>query len=291
MTNQPLLFWVFLAAQILLWIYIASCFNKDVFFNLYVHRARTLLFKPVTFVQSIAPKCPDWVAAALLFVFAILLHCAFAKATNKPLFFKIGGNSHVLLANLKSLPASAGFSLMTFVLIICQINVIRILMMLRFGKWSKNAVVECLDTVCFPLSIPKLEVSAIATAVCLLGSTALMSMASAGSVGVTESGSMAVIPALVDKPLLALQFGILSIVDILLLLKSAIVALVIISIGGLLTGKLPIMGMANEWLSAFSRIFLKTPLVVGMFDLTPLLIYYLASFVHDILTGLVNGAF
>ncbi len=289
MTNQPLLFWVFLAAQILLWIYVASCFNKDVFFNLYVNRARTLLFKPVTFVQSIAPKCPDWVAAAILVAFTFLLHCAFAKASNNALSFKIGYNN--LSANLKSLPRSALFSLMTFVVIVCQINIIRIFMMLRFGKWSKNAVVECLDTVCFPLSIPKLEYSAIATSACLLLSTSLMYMASVGSLGVTASGGSAILPSIVDKPLLVLQLGLLAIVDILLLLKSAIVALVIISIGGLVTGKLPIMGMANEWLSAFSRIFLKTPLVIGMFDLTPLIIYYLANIVHNILVGLVNGAF
>ena len=289
MTNQPLLFWVFLAAQLLLWIYIASCFNKDVFFNLYVNRARTLLFKPVTFVQSIAPKCPDWVAAGILFIFTFLLHCAFAKASNNALSFRIGYNN--LSANLKSLPASAIFSLMTFVVIVCQINIIRMVMMLRFGKWSKNAVIECLDTVCFPLSIPKLEVSAIATAVCLLGSTSLMSMAAAGVVGVTGTGDIAILPSLADKPILAVQFGLLAIVDILLLLKSAVVALVIVSIGGLVTGKLPIMGMANEWLSAFSRIFIKKPLTLGMFDLTPLLIYYLAEYIHAFLANLINGMF
>lgn len=287
MISPNIVFWIFTVAQLILWIYIVSCFSKDVFFNLYVNRARTLLFKPVTFVQSIAPRCPEWVAATILLVFTLLLHCAFAKASDKPLTFLIG--DHLMLANLKSLPASALFSLMTFIVILCQINLIRILMMLRFGKWSRNAVIECLDTVCSPLSIPKLEYAAAATAACLLVSTTLMALASSGSWTLNDSPEVTFLPSLAAKPLLALKLGILSILDILMLFKSAIAVLVIISIGGLVTGKLVIMGMANEWLSSFSRIFVKNPLTIGVFDITPLIIYYLADFVHSFLVDLVNG--
>ncbi len=287
MISPNVVFWIFTLSQLILWIYIVSCFSKDVFFNLYVNRARTFLFKPVTFVQSIAPKCPEWIAAAILLAFTLLLHCAFAKASNKPLSFQIGDK--MMRANLNSFPASALFSLMTFVIIVCQINLIRILMMLRFGKWSKTAVVECLDTVCSPLSIPKLKYSAAATALCLLGATSVMALTSSGSFHLNEMGEFALLPSLASNPLLSLKLGLLSFLDILLLFKFAIMVLVVISIGGLVTGKLVIMGMANEWLSSFSRIFVKNPLTVGVFDITPLIIYYLTDFVHTFLVGLVNG--
>ena len=57
MSAPTLFFWIYTGALLLLWIYIASSFGRDVFYNLYVNRARTLLYKPVTWVQSIAPRC------------------------------------------------------------------------------------------------------------------------------------------------------------------------------------------------------------------------------------------
>lgn len=89
-TSNFFFFWITTGALLLLWIYIASSFGKDVFFNLYVNRARTLLFRPVTWVQSIAPRCADWAAAALLFGFVLLLRAALAKASGKPLFHVVG---------------------------------------------------------------------------------------------------------------------------------------------------------------------------------------------------------
>ena len=288
MADQSLLFWIFTAAQILLWIYLVSCFSRDVFFNLYVNRARTFLFKPVTWVQSILPRFPEWGAAALLFVFVTILHAAFARASDKPVVFTIG--SVPFYANLKSLPAAAMFGLASFGIIIAQINLVRIGMVLRYGQKTRNGVIECLDTVCWPLSIPRAQFSALTTAATLFVATLFIAIAS-GTINLNAIQNAPAFEATIAIGKIGFRFTLFSIIDVLILLRSAVVALVLLSIGGLLTGKLPIMGMANEWLNAISRIFLPKPITVGMFDLTPLIIFYAANFIHNILINAVTTLF
>lgn len=288
MASQSFLFWIFTAAQILLWIYLVSCFSRDRFFNLYVNRARTLLFKPVTWVQSILPNFPEWGAAALLFAFVTILHAAFARAGGQPMDFAIGGRA--FSANLTSLPAAAAFGLATFAIMVAQINLVRMGMELRYGKRTKNSVIECLDTVCWPLSIPRVQFSALASAGVLFVATLLVASAS-GAFNLTWMKSAPPLDATLVLGKAGLQLTLFAIIDVLILLRTSVVALVILSIGGLLTAKLPIMGMANEWLNAISRIFLRNPLTVGMFDLTPLIIFYGANFIHSILINAVTNFF
>ena len=77
-------------ALLFLWIYVASCFSNDVFFNLYVNRVRTWLFRPVTWVQNIAPKCPEWMAATILLVLLLLLRGA--SSAQNPAFSVLSEN-------------------------------------------------------------------------------------------------------------------------------------------------------------------------------------------------------
>ena len=288
MASQTLLYWIFTAAQILFWIYLVSCFSGDVYFNLYVNRARTFLFKPITWVQSILPRFPEWGAAALLFLFVTLLHAAFSRAGGKPMDFTVGLKT--FSANLHSLPAAAIFGLAAFSIVIGQVNLVRMGMELRHGRKTRNGVIECLDTVCWPLSIPPAKFSAPATAGTLFAATLLIAIVS-GSINLTALQTAPALQVAIAMGKAGLQLTLFAIIDVLVLLRSAVVALVILSIGGLVTGKLPIMGMANEWLNGISRIFLRNPITVGMFDLTPLLIYYLASFVHGFLVNAVVNFF
>lgn len=288
MASQSLLFWIFTAAQILLWIYLVSCFSRDMFFNLYVNRARTLLFKPITWVQSILPRFPEWGAAALLFLFITTLHAAFARAGNKPMHFIVGLKPFT--ANLQSLPAAAAFGFASFFIIVCQINLLRIGMELRYGKRTRNGVIECLDTVAWPLSIPPAKLSAVATAGTLFIATLLIAGTSS-AINLKAFQNTSAFNSVLAMGKAGLQLTLFAIIDVLILLRSAVIALVLLSIGGLVTGKLPVMGMANEWLNAISRIFLRNPITVGLFDLTPLIIYFVADLVHGFLLNIVITLF
>ena len=290
MTSPFVIFWIYTSALLLLWIYIVSCFSKDVFFNLYVNRTRTLLFKPVTWVQSIAPKCTEWAAAAILLVFVLLLRCAVAKASGKPLFHSFGGYFGLeMKADLNSFPASALFSLVSFIIIVCQANLIRLALVLRFGKSAKIPVIECLDTVSTPLSIPAPIISAVATVICLLACTALMALSTAAMFPPAEVGGITLANPFGAEPLYAVKITLLALVDTLYIVKSGLMLLIFISIAGLLFRNMTVMGMANEWLGLFSRVFVKNPIGIGMLDFTPLILYYVLGFVHGFLVDLVNN--
>lgn len=290
MNSPHLIFWIYTSALLLLWIYIVSCFSKDVFFNLYVNRARTLLFKPVTWVQSIAPKCTEWAAAAILLGFVLLLRCAVAKASGKALFHPFGGYFGLeAKADLDSFPASALFSLVSFIIIVCQANLIRLALVLRFGRRTKVPVIECLNTVSSPLSIPAPIFSAAATVLCLLVCTAVMGLTTKNMVPPAELGGVAVANPFGMEPLFAVKATLLALVDTLDIVKSGLMLLIFISIAGLLFRNLTVMGMANEWLGLFSRVFVKNPIGIGMLDFTPLILYYLLGFAHGILVDLVNS--
>ena len=281
------IFWTYTFALLLLWIYIVSCFSKDVFFNLYVNRARTLLFKPVTWVQSITPKCPEWAAASLLLVFILLLRCALAKTAGKPLQHVIG--NVVMMANLKSFPASALFSFLSFLIVIGQINLIRLALVLRFGDKTNNAVVECLKTVSAPLSIPKPRTSAILTVIGLLITTSLLMLTTANNFPPTQIGGIEFANPYRYTILFAVKASLFVILDILALVKYGLILLIILSLAGLAFRNLTVIGMANEWLGTVSRVFFKNPIGIGMLDFTPLLLYYVFGIAHTLLINFVDG--
>lgn len=286
MSASTLFFWIYTGALLLLWTYIASSFGKDVFYNLYVNRARTLLFKPVTWVQSIAPRCPDWAAAALLFVFVLLLRAVLAKASAKPLFHVVG--DWVLKADLKSFSAAAAFSAASFVVVLCQANLLRLALVLRFGRRSTHPVIECLDTVAKPLSLAPPVASAIATALCLMAATTAMAAASPEGPTATVLGVTVVNP-LVPSALFPLKAALFASLDLLSIVSGGLMLLIVVSIGGMLMHNLPVTGMANEWLAILSRFFIARTIGVGMLDFTPLILYYVLSFAHGILLDVVNN--
>ena len=47
------------------WVYLASCFVEDSFYNLLVNRVRTALFRPVTGLQRLSPRLSEKAAAGL----------------------------------------------------------------------------------------------------------------------------------------------------------------------------------------------------------------------------------
>ena len=286
MSAPTLFFWIYTGALLLLWIYIAPSFGRDVFYNLYVNRARTLLYKPVTWVQSIAPRCADWAAAALLFVFVLLLRAVLAKASGKPLFHVVGDMG--LTADLQSFPAAAAFSAASFVVILCQANLLRLALVLRFGRRSTHPVIECLDTVTKPFSLMPPAASAIATALCLMAATTAMAAASADLPPVQVLG-ISVANPLAGSALFPLKAALFAALDLLGIVASGLMLLIFISIGGMLMRNLPVTGMANEWLAILSRFFIARTIGVGMLDFTPLILYYVLGYAHTILLGVVNS--
>lgn len=284
--SSSIFFWIYTGALLLLWIYIASSFGKDVFYNLYVNRARTLLYKPVTWVQSIAPRCTDWIAAALLFVFILLLRAVLAKASGKPLFHVVG--DQVLKADLGSFSAAAVFSAASFAVVLCQANLLRLALVLRFGRRSTHPVTECLDTVAKPFSLLPPAASAIATALCLMAATTAMAAASASVPSIQVFG-MTVGNPFAASALFPVKAALFAALDLLGILASGLMLLIFISIGGMLMQNLPIMGMANEWLAIFSRFFIARTIGIGMLDFTPLILYYVLRLAHPILLDVVNA--
>ncbi|MGI5870148.1 MAG: hypothetical protein ACOX9C_11995 [Kiritimatiellia bacterium] len=286
MSTTTLFFWIYTGALLLLWIYIASSFGKDVFYNLYVNRARTLLCRPVTWVQSLAPRLSDWVAAALLFIFILLLRIVLAKASKKPLFHIIGDT--VFNADLKSFTDAVAFSAASFAVILCQANLLRLALIARFGKRSTHPVIECLETVAKPLSLPSPSRSAVATALTLLAATATMIATSSNFPHVDALGIMIANP-LADSALYPLKATLFAAIDVLRIVANGLILLIFVSLGGMLMRNLAVMGMANEWLAIFSRFFITRPIGVGMLDFTPLILFYLLGVAHSILIDIVGS--
>ena len=283
--TSSLPYWIFSLVLLLLWIYVASCFGKDVFFNLYVNRVRTLLFRPVTWVQNVAPKCPEWLAAAILLVLVLLLRGALAKAIEAPLDQLFGDT--VLVADMASFKKTAMFATLSLLLLVCKINVIRMVMCWRFGEKTRSSVVECLCTATSPLSALPLKRSAIATSIAFLAISSAMLFVSGHTY--TPRGTIAIIAN--PGVYLALKLTLFAIADVLLFLRTLIIALFIVQIVGILSANRTAIGMAGEWFNEISRVFVNRPAIVGMLDLTPLIAMLLLGFAHGIAISLINTIF
>jgi hypothetical protein len=266
----------------LLWIYIVSCFQKTVFYNLYVNRVRTLLFKPVTFAQRLLPeKTPDWAAALLLMAAYALLRCLYTwhGAAN----FAGAGALMLLL----------GFALMLLspLTIICQLNIIRAAMEWR-GQRARGAggVRECLDAACWPLPrAGKPWMSALASLAAFLA-IPLLVWASGALLATAEpaAGQEAGVPSFaftMQNVDIVLRSAMRDALNTLLLLRAIVMACFIASLAGPLFGRMDISGMANEWLDSISRIFTDRKIGVGIFDFTPVIIYFAAGWLHAFLTN------
>ena len=272
---------IFLNLSLLaLWIYIASSFGRgrEAFFNFYINRVRRLLFAPITFVQNLFPKLPDWGAAIILFALT---------ATALVLFHK-----HSIESAL-SIPAELPRSLIRrrilyeSVLLLgrpvvwfCGLNLIRTAMIWRLGRGRVNNTLECLDTVCFPLSRLKLPLSVAASvAVIIALSAAIPDIA--GSCGYLMMGVKAIGGEIETGQSVKLAIG--GLLGTLMVLRSLIGAGIIASIAGLLIGQRAITGMADEWLASITRIITTRRLTFAMFDFTPVIIYIAAGYIYDYL--------
>ena len=131
------------------WVYLASCFVEDSFYNLLVNRARTALFRPVTWVQRLSPRLSERAAAGLLLAFALAACATLPVALGGEPEILFGGihpvRVHIDRRALQSLLAAVGLQLAAFALLLGQLALLRLAFALR-GRAADGAVSEFLET-------------------------------------------------------------------------------------------------------------------------------------------------
>ncbi|NLB69659.1 MAG: hypothetical protein GX804_08280 [Lentisphaerae bacterium] len=218
---------------------------------------------------------------------AIVFQGAIIKAISLPIQQRFGYSW--INADLMSFYKTAGFIGLSFFLFICKLNIIRMAMCWRFGVKSRSNVVESLNTATAPLSLLPLKYSAVLTFVTMFAIVnGMMFFYKTSSLQIqTDSFT-----ALVKWFPTTLKLALLAIADVLVLMRTLIIAVFIVQIAGMIMSNRTITGMAGEWFSEISRLFLNRPFVVGgIINLTPLIALFVLDFAHKILIGFISGLF
>ena len=272
------------------WIYVASCFVEDGFYNLYVNRVRQALFRPVTWLQGLSPRLPEWGAAALLLALVALALSALPKALAANAAASFGGVP--LFAPRASPPRTLALRAGSFATLLGQVALLRLAFVWRFGRFGGGPVRECLDVAAWPLSLPRdLRAAAGAAAGALLagGWLCAWSASSFGNVPVVHRAW----PALAggaETGALPLRLAALGAVDLLELVRWLLLVGCVLSWGTLLSPRLAeASGMAHEWIDAFTALVLgpDRPLAVGFVSFAPLVLFFLLGYLHPLLARLL----
>ena len=162
------------------WTYLASCFVEDSFYNAYVNRLRSAMFRPVTAVQRAVPRLSERAAAALVFALAVAVVAALSRVGassavpgGAPAGAAFGGGLRVLPAR-PGADAALALAAGRFAILLGQLALLRLLLVWRLGGGDGSGVLAFLDTAAWPLSLPRgLSQTAAAACAALFGGTAL----------------------------------------------------------------------------------------------------------------------
>lgn len=251
------------------WVYLASCFVEDSFYNLLVNRVRTALFRPVTWVQRLSPRLSEKAAAGLLLAAALAV-CAtlpVALGGDPDLPF---GNGMSLLAPRTSFLRALALQGAAFALLLGQLALLRLAFALR-GRAADGAVAEFLETATWPLPRrARPAVVAAAAAGALLAGGALAAWCGGG-------------------PGAAPRLALLGAIDLLRLLRWVLIACCLLSWATLLSPRARgVSEVANLVLQDLMRLVLGgRDLAVGLVSFGPLILWWVLGLVHPLLAGLV----
>ena len=89
--------------------------------------------------------------------------------------------------------------------------------------------------------------------------------------------------------LLIIKYFLLSIADILLIIKNLIFLFIILSLLSIFTKRLELIVITNEWVSVLGFSVFPVKLQVLMMDFSPIIAIWICGIVHTILHGLLHG--
>jgi hypothetical protein len=266
------------------WVYLASCFVEDSFYNLLVNRIRTALFRPVTRIQRLSPRFSEKGAAALLLALAAAacatLPCALGKDPELPF-----GNGMSLFAPRTSFPRAMALQLAAFAQLLGQLALLRFAFALR-GRAADGAVAEFLETATWPLPRRVRPEAAAAAAAGLLLAGGALAAWSAGDVFFARPRAPS---GFSGSPAFPLRLAVLGAVDLLRFVRWVLVSCCLLSWIPLVAPRARgIADVANLVLQDSMRLVLGgRDFAVGFVSFGPLILWWILGIVHPFLAGLV----
>ena len=271
------------------WVYLASCFVEDSFYNLLVNRVRTALFRPVTGLQRLSPRLSEKAAAGLLLAFALVACATLPVALGWEPEILFGGihsvRVHIDRRALQSLAAAVGLQLAAFALLLGQLALLRLAFALR-GRAADGALAEFLGTATWPLPRrARPEAVAAAAAGCLLAGGALAAWSASDVLFLRPHAPSGVL----GSPALPLRLALLGAIDLLRLLRWVLIACCVLSWAQFVApAARGVSDVANLVLQDLMRLVLGgRDLAVGFVSFGPLILWWILGYVHPLLAGLV----
>lgn len=283
------------------WVYLASCFEVDSFYNLYVNRLRSGLFRPITAIQRTFPKLSEKAAAAVLVAVTLAVATLLTLLTAGPGGgsggFAVGASfagGRAILPMRPGSPIAAFYlTLGKFAITLGQLALLRLLLELRLRNVRKSPSRDFLDTAVWPLSLSKGSPS--------FSSASWMAAAKAGVVifagvalciGATANRGGALLPESM------LRLAALAAIDTLLLVRGILLVgciaswITIIPSNPVSTSPWRallefISGLSGDTMrDIISATIGDNPLSVGFVSFAPLLMFFAIGLVHPLLAGL-----
>jgi hypothetical protein len=266
------------------WVYLASCFVEDSFYNLLVNRVRTALFRPVTGLQRLSPRLSEKAAAGLLVLLALAVCATVPRILGKDpeLLF---GNGMSLFAPRTSFPGALALQTAAFLILLGQLALLRLAFALR-GRAADGALAEFLETATWPLPRRARPAVVAASAAGLLLAGGALAAWGAGDIAFFRPHAP---QDVLGSRALPVWLALLGAIDLLRLARWALLACCLLSWAVFLSPRARgVSEVANLVLQDLMRLLLGgRDLAVGLVSFGPLLLWWVLGLVHLLLAGLV----
>ena len=258
----------------MLWVYFVNFTSagQQYFFNKHLLLMRNAVQKPVGFVMGLSRLIGYKTGTIIAIILVLIINTVLIKSLGiKPFVYfypagAVGENFGVMLLG----------SILGVLLLWGQIALLNCFLKLRIKLG--NEVTSALDCITYPLS--RFRSLTINTVVgCVVIFVALCGLLLLNGVPENIANSFFEI----------IRYFLMSIVDILLIIKKLIILFIILSFVSIFTKNLGFIAITNEWISVLGFSVFPVKLRVLMFDFSPIIALWLCGIVHAILHGFLHG--
>lgn len=256
------------------WVYFIN-FTKagrSFFFNKHLLLMRQCAQKLVGYVMGLSRAIGYKTATVIAIILALLINTVLIKALH----------FHPFVYFYPKSPAGESFLIMLLgsvfgvILLWGQLAILTCFLRLRIKH--KNDVVNALECITFPVTNFR------SATVNLCVGFGVIFVALCGLYllnGIPEN--------IASSFLLIIKYFLLSIADILLIIKNLIFLFIVLSLLSIFTKRLELIVITNEWVSVLGFSVFPVKLQVLMMDFSPIIAIWICGIVHTILHGLLHG--
>lgn len=267
--------------------------SSDSFFNPFISMLLTPSDKAISFLDRTLGKIPDLLETIAVTVFIFVSKCLIIKGlaagiSDSPIILSIGIARYADISDLRSclITGALTFGIMLF-------NIWALAMIYANGRFHQTRSSGALKAVAAPFSYIPVQLQP----VILVIFSCLLAIAADATGTYCPSGPLTVELGWGSDPVAAIAvkltaISLTALVNVISVICTALIAFIVISWIGLMSGKPDLTMMAKEFTDLILGPFRRYPIMIGMLDISPIIfLIVLQNFLHPVLLNIIVASF